>query len=88
MVLEQRILSRLLETGIVAARLAGQRAMEEINFMKASLKSNKSEMVTETDARCQQIIVDRIKETYPDHGFIAEEGGTAGIFKRWTGQPL
>ncbi|MHC4642001.1 MAG: inositol monophosphatase family protein [Planctomycetota bacterium] len=82
MVLEQGRLSRLLETGIVAARLAGQRAMEEINFIKASIKSNKKEMVTETDGRCQQIIVDRIKETYPDHGFIAEEGGKSQIFKQ------
>jgi len=82
MVLEQRSLSRMLETGIVAARLAGQRAMEEINFIKASIKNNRSEMVTETDARCQQIILDRIKETYPDHGFIAEEGPKAGIFKQ------
>jgi myo-inositol-1(or 4)-monophosphatase len=82
MVLEQRSLSRMLETGIVAARLAGQRAMEELNFIKASIKSNKTEMVTETDGRCQQIIVDRIKETYPDHGFIAEEGGKARIFKQ------
>jgi len=82
MVLEQRHISRMLETGIVAARLAGQRAMEEINFIKASIKSNKSEMVTETDRRCQQIIVDRIKETYPDHGFIAEEGGKDKIFKQ------
>jgi myo-inositol-1(or 4)-monophosphatase len=72
----------MLETGIVAARLAGQRAMEEINFIKASIKNNRSEMVTETDARCQQIILDRIKETYPDHGFIAEEGGKARIFKQ------
>ena len=38
MVLEQGSLSRMLETGIVAARLAGQRAMEEINFIKASIK--------------------------------------------------
>jgi myo-inositol-1(or 4)-monophosphatase len=72
----------MLETGIVAARLAGQRAMEEINFIKASLKNNKSELVTETDGRCQQIIVDRIKETYPDHGFIAEEGGKDKFFKQ------
>jgi len=74
MVLEQRSLSRMLETGIVAARLAGQRAMEELNFIKASLKSNKSEMVTETDGRCQQIIVDRIKETYPDHDYLLASG--------------
>ncbi len=81
MVLEQRNLSRMLEAAIVAARLGGQRAMEEINFIKASVKSG-GELVTQADARCQQIIVDRIKETYPDHGFIAEEGGEAKIFKQ------
>jgi len=72
----------MLETAIVAARLAGQRAMEEINFIKASRVKNENELVTETDARCQQIIVDRIKETYPDHGFIAEEGDEGRIFKQ------
>jgi len=81
MVLEQRNLSRMLETAIVAARLAGQRAMEEINFIKVSIK-NDSELVTQADGRCQKIIVDRIKETYPDHGFIAEEGDQGGIFKQ------
>ena len=81
MVLEQRDLSRMLETAIVAGRLAGQRAMEEINFIKASVKNN-SELVTQADARCQQIIIERIKETYPDHGFIAEEGDQGKIFKQ------
>ena len=81
MVLEQRDLSEMLETVIVAARLAGQRAMEEINFVKASVK-NSIELVTQTDARCQQIIIDRIKETYPDHGFIAEEGADGKLFKQ------
>jgi len=71
----------MLETAIVAARLAGQRAMEEINFTKTSIKNN-SELVTQTDARCQNIIVERIKETYPDHGFIAEEGNEGKIFKQ------
>jgi len=81
MALEQRDLSRMLETAIVAARLAGQRAMEEINFIKASVKKGR-ELVTEADTRCQQIIVERIKETYPDHGFIAEEGLEGKIFKQ------
>lgn len=71
----------MLETAIVAARLAGQRAMEEISYVKASVK-NSTELVTETDRRCQDIIVERIKETYPDHGFIAEEGGEGEIFKQ------
>jgi myo-inositol-1(or 4)-monophosphatase len=81
MVLEQRDLSSMLETAVVAARLGGQRAMEEINFTRVSIKNN-NELVTQADARCQQIIVNRIKETYPDHGFIAEEGNQGGILKQ------
>lgn len=81
MVLEQRDLSRMLETAIVAARLGGQRAMEEIDYTKSSLKSA-TELVTQADARCQKIIIDRIKETYPDHGFIAEEGDGGKLFKQ------
>lgn len=78
---EQRHLSAMLETAIVASRLAGQRAMEEINFVKASVK-NSSELVTQADGRCQKIIVDRIKENYPDHGFICEEGEQGNMFKQ------
>ncbi len=81
MQLEQRDLSRILETAIVAARLAGQRAMEEINYIKISVKNN-NELVTQADARCQKIIIDRIKENYPDHGFIAEEGEQGKMFKQ------
>jgi len=81
MALEQLDLRRMLETAIVAARLAGQRAMEELNFLKVSVKNN-DQLVTQADVRCQQIIVDRIKETYPDHGFIAEEGTEGKMFKQ------
>jgi len=81
MALEQRNLSSMLETAIVAARLAGQHAMEEINYIKVSIK-NATELVTQADARCQKIIIDRIKENYPDHGFIAEEGDEGKMFKQ------
>jgi myo-inositol-1(or 4)-monophosphatase len=80
MVLEHRNLSGLLEVAIVAARLAGQRAMEEINYVKASVKKGQ-ELVTDADTRCQQIIVDRIKENYPDHGFLCEEGPDGKLLK-------
>ena len=79
--LEQSDLNRMLEVATVAARLAGQRAMEEINYLKVSIKNN-SELVTQTDLRCQTIIVDRIKENFPDHGFIAEEGDGGSVFKQ------
>ena len=71
----------MLETAVVAARLAGQRAMEEINYTKVSVKGG-TELVTQTDRRCQEIILDSIKETYPDHGIIAEEGDEGKIFKQ------
>ena len=79
--LEQEDLSRLLETAIVASRLAGQRAMEEISYVKSSVKGG-DELVTETDPRCQKIIIDRVKETYPDHGFIGEEGAGGKLFRQ------
>ncbi|AQT68531.1 Inositol-1-monophosphatase [Anaerohalosphaera lusitana] len=71
--MEHAYLSRLLEVATVAARLAGQRAMEEIKYTKTSIK-NENEIVTSADPLCQRIIIDRIQETFPDHGFIAEEG--------------
>jgi myo-inositol-1(or 4)-monophosphatase len=79
--MEQQALSQMLETAVVAARLAGQRAMEEMNYVKATFKTE-TELVTDADRRCQQIIVDRIREGFPDHGFIGEEGEPGKIFKR------
>ncbi len=71
----------MLETAVEAARLAGRRAMKELNHVKVSLKSD-NELVTQADARCQKIIMDRIKQVYPDHGFIAEEGDGGKMFKQ------
>jgi myo-inositol-1(or 4)-monophosphatase len=70
----------LLETAVVAARLAGQRALEELRFVHASQK-DADELVTQADPICQKIIVDHIKETYPDHGFLGEEGTGGKMFK-------
>lgn len=79
--LDNKDLSFLLETAVVAARLAGQRAMEEINYTKSFPKSD-SELVTDADTHCQQIIIDTIKQNYSDHGIIAEEGKPGSIFKQ------
>lgn len=79
--LEQKDLSRMLETAEVAARLAGQRAMEESSCIKVSVKGP-DQLVTQADTICQQIIIDRIKETYPDDGFIGEEGLKGEMFKQ------
>lgn len=73
-------LSQMLETAVVSARLAGQRAMEELRYTRSTVK-NGNELVTQADPICQKIIVDRIRETYPEHGFIAEEGGDGNQLK-------
>jgi myo-inositol-1(or 4)-monophosphatase len=71
----------MLETASAAARLAGQRAMEELSTTAVSIKNN-SELVTQADAQCQQIIINQIRQVYPDHGFIAEEGEKGRMFKQ------
>jgi myo-inositol-1(or 4)-monophosphatase len=81
MILKQVNLNRMLETAVVAAQLAGRRAVEQIDSVKASLK-NGSDIVTQADLQCQQIAMDHIKESCPDHGFIAEEGPGGGMFEQ------
>ena len=81
MTFEQRHLSRMLEVAVVSARLGGQRAMELVNYCKVTVKNN-SELVTDADKQCQHIIIDRIKENYPDHGFIGEEGPDGKLLKQ------
>lgn len=66
----------ILELATVVARLAGQKAMEELKFTTTSIKKDET-MVTDADLKCQKIITDCIKEKYPDHGFIAEESASS-----------
>jgi myo-inositol-1(or 4)-monophosphatase len=80
MELEQALLSKLLEVATVSARLAGQRAMEEMSYIKTSIK-NTNEIVTQADGICQKIIIDHVKENFPDHGFVAEEGSEGKLLK-------
>ncbi len=80
MSLPEKDLREILDVAVAAARLAGRHALEEINHVTA-VKKTESELVTEADAQCQRIIIERIQETYPDHGFIAEEGEQGRMFR-------
>jgi myo-inositol-1(or 4)-monophosphatase len=77
---EQKDLRRMLKTAVDAARLAGRRAMKEIKNITVSVKGP-DQLVTQADVLCQQIIIERIRKSYPDDGFIAEEGQGGGLFK-------
>jgi len=80
--MESRYLSQMLETAVVAARLAGRHALEQMEYARSSVKGTQyRELVTQVDGQCQKIAVDRIREAFPDHGFICEEGEGNAIFK-------
>lgn len=54
---------------------AGQLIREKINDPRIiDTKSNPNDLVTEMDKRTEVFFVSKIKETYPDHHIIGEEG--------------
>jgi myo-inositol-1(or 4)-monophosphatase len=77
-----------LDTAIGIARDAGQTLMSHrgVGF---ELKGE-YDLVTAADRASETLVVKRLKERYPDHGIIAEEGGRAEMRSeyRWYVDPL
>ncbi len=46
------------------------------------------ELVTPVDHACEEYVVRRIRQAYPDHGFFAEEGHEAAGTCRWIIDPI
>lgn len=68
--------------------MAGDHAHEKIHSAIATLKtssdaggSQPSEIVTQFDVECQDLIIGLIQKEFPDHGFIAEEGTPGTLLK-------
>jgi len=81
MAIGNKELEKMLQTAASAAKLAGRKALDQINSISASVKNN-NELVTGADAACQQIIIDTIRKEFPDAGFIAEEGKDGAMFRQ------
>ncbi len=73
-------LNKYLSTAIGAARMAGAEALAQMNCIECHLKDG-DEVVTQADPICQELIVNYIRERYPEHGFIAEEGPDGKLLK-------
>ncbi len=84
--MHQDKMNRMLSVAIGGAREAGQEALSKVGSAKTMIK-NDSELVTETDRHCQEIIIHRIRSAFPDHGFIAEEGDKGRLFKQAPADP-
>lgn len=80
-----------LEVAKTAAREAGE-IMEEYheNGFEISRKSAYSDLVTEADMACQDAIIDIIRESFPDDGFLAEENDQIpdGQNRVWVIDPI
>ncbi|HLD16317.1 MAG TPA: inositol monophosphatase family protein [Coxiellaceae bacterium] len=74
-----------------AARLAGRmmrQAVDRLDKVKISEKSQ-NDFVTEVDQRSEAMIIDAIREAYPSHSILGEEGGAiAGDETQWIIDPL
>jgi myo-inositol-1(or 4)-monophosphatase len=81
-----------LATAIKAARLAGQVILDNLGkISKKDIDLKKaSDFVTSVDKKSERIIIDTIKENFPDHIFLAEESlKECGKEKyRWIVDPL
>jgi myo-inositol-1(or 4)-monophosphatase len=67
------MMDRIALVGRQAALAAG--AVMRLNYEKPHEITMKGAIdpVTETDFQCQEIIIGMIRQTFPDHGFLAEE---------------
>lgn len=81
----------LLNVATAAARAAGNHIMrnfERVDQLKIAQKG-RNDFVSEVDQRAESIIVEVIREKYPDHAILAEEGGADGEHEvRWIIDPL
>ncbi len=81
----------LLNTAVQAARKAGDVAAGYFNRAERLDVRSKSrnEFVTQVDHAAEQIIIEGIRERYPDHAFLAEESGAQGEHEYlWIIDPL
>ncbi len=68
----------MLNTAVKAARNAGNlinRYVDRVDSLKVGTKQL-NDFVTEVDHFSEQEIIGTLKQAYPDHAFIGEEGGT------------
>ena len=83
-------MSQFIETAIEIAHEAG--ALLERFFLHRVLYELKgeSDLVTEADRASEALVVQRLKEHFPEHGIVAEEGGghESSSPYRWYVDPL
>ncbi len=82
----------MLNIAVRAAERAGTYIVREsINADRLTIETKSpNDFVSEVDRNAENLIIESLKKTYPDHGFIAEESGTSDIDAEavWIIDPL
>ena len=68
-------MNRYLEVAMDAAREAGTILRADHARPKEVTYKGEVDLVTETDRRSEAVVVARLREHFPDHAIVAEEGG-------------
>ncbi|XP_008335697.1 inositol monophosphatase 1-like isoform X2 [Cynoglossus semilaevis] len=69
----------VLDHAVAVAQKAGKVVREALQSdRKVSTKSSSIDLVTQTDQKVEQLIIQSVKETFPAHRFIGEESVAAG----------
>ncbi|MGA2151740.1 MAG: inositol monophosphatase family protein [Geobacteraceae bacterium] len=79
-----------LEIAVSAARAAGALQRERLWLEHDIAFKGESNLVTEVDTACEELIVDAIRDRYPDHDILAEENDYATLYSshKWIIDPL
>lgn len=89
--LPQLLRSRLTVTATNAALKAGHTIKRTLKSnMSFSVKKGRHNIVTETDKKVEEEIINTIKHQFPEHSFLAEESGESGEKGniRWIIDPI
>ena len=71
------IYEQALDEAVTAARAAGRLMNERAGTLQGSeiREKGKHDLVTVLDEEVQNLLIDRLRRAFPDHSFLAEEGG-------------
>lgn len=77
--IESVLRSRLTNVAVLAAQQSGEILKRAFGTSYSSTsKEGRHNIVTEYDQKVEEMIIKFIKKQFPDHSFLAEEGGSTG----------
>ena len=95
-----RSMDKILEVAQMAALLAGEKILEALSNCRSQVKATKNQntslstdLVTETDQLCEEIVLKVIKDKFPNHLIIGEESSGTDKYAltgapTWTIDPI